>query len=126
MKKTSIFILVFSILTIMFLTSFVGLYVGCDYAKNHYITNRKITSFSMEYTEYEYGCGEKDCKYCNGRTATGESFSKSDYKKVFVYYRTLNGFKVASLVCMIVSAVGLTSTLLIKYREPIKRIFKKN
>lgn len=125
MKKSGVFILVLSILVVMFLSSFIGLSVGCNYAKNHYIANRRITSFSMEYTEYEYGCGEEDCKYCNGRTATGESLKNSDYKEVFVYYRTINGFRIASLVCMIVSAVGLTSTLLIKYREPIKRVFKK-
>ena len=86
MKKSSIFILVLSILVVMFLSSFVGLSVGCDYAKNHYTTNRRITSFSMEYAEYEYGCGEADCKYCNGTKATGESLKKSDYKEVFVYY----------------------------------------
>lgn len=125
MKKSSIFILVLSVLVVMFLSAFVGLSVGCDYAKNHYTTNRRITSFSMEYTEYEYGCSEADCKYCNGTKATGESLKKSDYKEVFVYYKTINGFRIASLVCMIVSAVGLTSTLLIKYREPIKRLFKK-
>ena len=33
MKKSSIFILVLSVLVVMFLSAFVGLSVGCDYAK---------------------------------------------------------------------------------------------
>ena len=127
MKKSSIFILVLSVLVVMFLSAFVGLSISREYAENHYqVTYEKVEHKFVVTVELDYwGCGENDCKYCNGKQVQGSVPYQHEYSEKFVYYRTISGFRIASLVCMIVSAVGITSTLLIKYREPIKRLFKK-
>lgn len=126
MKKSSIFILVLSILVVMFLSAFVGLSISREYAENHYQVNNEVSTTINLINFLDFGCGENDCKYCNGRKVSGGYTYQHEYAEKFVYYRTVSTFRIVSLVCMIVSAVGLTSTLLIKYREPIKRVFKKN
>lgn len=128
MKKSSIFILVLSVLVVMFLSAFVGLSISKDYSHNHYQVSGErgeYKHFGITIETHYWGCGEDDCKYCNGKRVSGSVPYQHEYAEKFVYYRTVSTFRIVSLVCMIVSAVGLTSTLLIKYREPIKRLFKK-
>lgn len=125
MKKSNIFILVLSILVVMLLSLFVGLSISREYAENHYQVNNEVSTTISHINFLDFGCGKNDCKYCNGRKVSGGYTYQHEYAEKFVYYRTVSTFRIVSLVCMIISAVGLTATLLIKYREPIKRVFKK-
>lgn len=125
MKKSSIFIIIFSALLAIFLSCFIGFSIGKDYAANHYEVNRGEKDYGI-ITHYEFGCGENDCKYCNGRKVSDSSpYWSESLAEQFVYYRTLNTFKVVSLVTTITAATCLTVTIGIKYKESIKRIFRK-
>ncbi len=125
MKKSNIFILTLSLLLVVFLSTFVGLTIGKEYAENHYQTNTATDEVSSTLWFIDFGCGENDCKYCNGKVVHGGHTYKHEYAEEFVYYRTLDAFWIVSLVGMCVSAFGLGTTLIIKYKEPIKKVFKK-
>ena len=125
MKKSGVFILVLSILVVMFLSSFVRLSISREYAENHYQVNHEENKITSSIKFYDFGCGENDCKYCNGRKVSGGFTYQHEYAEQFVYYRTVSTFRIISLVCMIVSAVGLGTMLIIKYKEPLKKAFKK-
>lgn len=125
MKKTSISIIILSVLLALFLSSFIGLSVGEKYAINHYEANYEKTDYGI-FTHYEFGCGENDCKYCNGKKAIDSTPHWSDsLAEQFVYYNTINTFKVVSLVGTCVVSAGIIATLAIRYKERIKQFFKK-
>ncbi len=125
MKKLNVFILTFSIFIFIFLSSFVGLTIGKDYAENHYQTNTTTDKVSSTIWFIDFGCGENDCKYCNGKVVHGGYTYKPEYAEEFVYYRTLNTFWIVSLVGICISTVGLGTTLVMKYKDSIKKVLKK-
>lgn len=117
MKKTCFIISIICFaLCIACTITCICLSVSCDYAETHYTVTRKITGYTAgnaapghhSYnwpSEWSYGCGEFDCKYCNGQLAEDRGSSFSDYN-YFVYYRTTSGFKTASLVGSIIFGVS--------------------
>lgn len=132
MKKTCFIISIICFaLCIACTVACICLSVSCDYAETHYTATKKIVSvtgsssllknesrlrdydFSHEYT---YGCGEFDCKYCNGQLAEDRGSSFSDYN-YFVYYRTTLGFKTASLVGSIIFGVSSAVFLALSFKK---------
>ncbi|GEM_PF-5405765 len=125
MKKSNILILTLSILLVVFLSSFIGLSIGKEYANEHYSVNYREETDSrlgVILKIHYWGCGENDCKYCNGKSISESLPYQNEYAEQFVYYRTISGFCTAALVCMIVTACGLALALVIKYWPAIKRI----
>lgn len=117
MKKTCFIISIICFaLCIACTVACICLSVSCDYAETHYTVTQKITGHSIpsggeglhQYSfpnEWSYGCGEFDCKYCNGQLAEHQKKTFSDYD-YFVYYRTTSGFKTASFVGAILFGVS--------------------
>lgn len=131
MKKSNISILVLSVLLTLFVSLFTGFSISKNYAENHYeVSYERISSEILNVTVYShyYGCGENDCKYCNGKKVNAnESNGKyqPEYAEQFVYYETINTFRIISLVGMILSFVGLCVTLVLKYKDALIKAFKK-
>ena len=126
MKKSNILILVLSVLMVAFLSSFIGLSISRDYANNHYEVNHEKVKYTLSVELDYYGCGENDCKYCNGKKVMGSLPYSQEDSSQFVYYKTVNTFRTIFLICLIVSAAGLITTVIVKYREPLRKVFKKN
>ncbi len=129
MKKINLVVIIFSVLTILFLSSFIGLTISKTYAENHYeVTYSKVDEnwFGSTITHHMRGCGKEECKYCNGKTVNVSlTDTPEEYSNKFVYYRTIKTFEIVSLVLMITSFVFLILILLIKYKTQIKALFYK-
>lgn len=128
MKKTCFIISIICFaLCIACTVACICLSVSCDYAETHYTVTQKITGYTAgnaapgqhSYnwpSEWSYGCGEFDCKYCNGQLAEDRGSSFSDYN-YFVYYRTTSGFKTASLVGSIIFGVSSTVFFALSFKK---------
>jgi len=134
MKKSNLSIIILSALLAIFISLFTGFSVSKNYAENHYEVNYEcITSESpiiagLTYHSYYYGCGENDCKYCNGKKVNANESNgeyKPEYANQFVYYETISAFRITFLVCMILSFIALCITFAVKYKDALIKIFKK-
>ena len=129
MKKINIAIIIFSVITILFLSSFIGLTISKNYAENHYeVTYSKVDEnwFGSTITHHMRGCGKEECKYCNGKTVNVSlTDTPKEYSNKFVYYRTIKTFEIASLVLMLTLFVFLILSVLLKYKTQIKTLFHK-
>ena len=120
-------------------------------AEHHYDHNQETKKFEYTYTTYlYYGCGDKDCKYCNGERhyirynssdddigltiQYGRRIQKSTITKEerelfreFYYYHTIFVFWIASIVLTAVCGVtaGVTIPLHFK-REKARRSDREN
>ena len=117
----------------IFVSVFTGLSISKNYAENHYEVNYECISSESPLIagfivhSYYYGCGENDCKYCNGKKVNAnESNGKyqHEYAEQFVYYETINTFRIISLVGMILSFVGLFIAFFVKYKDALIKAFK--
>lgn len=100
-------------LALVFGVAIVVLSIKKEYAEDHYSRSYKENEQYGESpilgrvylgTLTGYGCGEKDCKYCDG------IYYASRYSS-FIYYRTIRGFLVASIV--LTAVCGVTSCVTI-------------
>lgn len=131
MKKISIIVtIVCFTLCIACTISCICLSVSCDYAETHYTVTQKITGYTAgnaapgqhSYnwpSEWSYGCGEFDCKYCNGQLAEHQKNTFSDYD-YFVYYRTASDFKTASFVGAIFFGVSSAAFFALSFKKTRK------
>ncbi len=94
------------VLSVLFACAIVGFTVSLNYAKNHYLATYKENVgpyFNLTYDTM--GCGDFACKYCNGRILQCFTASEMTNYSKFVYYSTLNGFQIASMVLTCVFVV---------------------
>lgn len=124
MKKISIIVtIVCFTLCIACTISCICLSVSCDYAETHYTVTQEVTGYTTSQykrpSEWSYGCGEFDCKYCNGQLAEHQKYTFSDYD-YFVYYRTASGFKTASFVGAILFGVSSAVFFALSFKKTRK------
>lgn len=123
-KVAKIVLFVSLIICVVFSITLIVSSVKLDYAEEHYESNYRIhkettnkgsllQKMNNGYYNEVYGCGDIDCKYCNGRKSVKNGFDN------FVYYKTYSSLKTASIVILCVSS-GLLATCLLCFAIPKK------
>ena len=120
MRKTFLFLgICFFIIAIAFTATLIVSSVELDYSENHYeVTYKRPTSdTTLGRLDSGYGCGDMECKYCNGKK------NQTIYSN-FVFYRTMNSLKTASIIILPItgglSIASFVAFVLIKYQKKDK------
>lgn len=122
MRKTFLVLgICFAAIAIVFATTLIVSSVELSYSENHYeVTYKHKTSDTvLGRLDSGYGCGDMDCKYCNGKK---KQISYSN----FVFYRTMNSLKTASVIILPIagglSLASITAFAVIKLKRKNKDI----
>ena len=123
---------VFLLGTFLFLTLLIPttvLSVKMDYAVNHYeattVKHRSGTKNWVDYGFASVGCGEMNCKFCEGKILhSGHDSSRINYRE-FVYYSTMVKFEIFFVILEIFIFLFNAGTVVVFVVFAKKHILKK-
>lgn len=117
MRKPFLFLgICFLVIAIAFTATLIVSSIELDYSENHYeVTYKHPTSdTTLGRLDSGYGCGDMECKYCNGKK------NQTIYSN-FVFYRTMNSLKTSSIIILPIagslSMVSFIAFVLIKCKK---------